>query len=117
MIAKLTSKKEVVIDTFDNTTAYPSCEIITFTKLEGKYSINGRYYVSEIVDEVETKTTIRSFSLEYTNAQIDGLFNSLNITYPDGISFSERDTINVAAGLKAVVGSENRWGLSLNDWE
>ena len=117
MITKLTSKKEVLIDTFDKIYAKPICELITFTKVKDKYVSQGAYYYIVGEGETEEKKLIRPFSKEASNTEIDALFNSLSLTYPEGATYSEIDDINMKAGLMATVVFEARWDLGEEDWE
>lgn len=128
MIAKLKSKKEVVINSFKGIKATPQCELITWThgdnSEDGKnevFSANGQYFYEKTitVNEVEStqKIIINAFNRELKAVEVDQLFPLLNIKYPVDATYSQKKRIEVAAGLKYIVSSEGYWGLTGEDWE
>ena len=128
MIAKIKSKKAVVIGTFKGVTATPQCEIITWTHGDNSedgsaeiFAANGQYFYEKVttVDEVETieKVIIHTFNRELKAAEADQLFPMLNITYPTDATYSEKRRIEVLAGLKYIVAAEKYWGLTGADWQ
>lgn len=127
MIAKIKSNKSVVIDTFKNVTAAPQCEIITWTHGDNSedganevFAANGQYFYEKVTtangEENIEKVVIHAFNRGLTAAEADQLFTILNITYPDGATYSEKKRIEVLAGLKCIVASEKYWGLEGSDW-
>lgn len=117
MIVKVKSKKEVLVDTFDNITTFPECEIYTYTKTEEGYVINGRYFYTFEEDGINKTSTIKDFVRILSNLEIDTLFSSLTINYPTSITLSQKDALHIKLGLMYLLGSEQRWGLTINDWE
>lgn len=128
MIAKIKSNKSVVIDTFNNVTATPQCEIITWTHGDNSedgvnevFAANGQYFYEKVTtangEESIEKVIIHAFNRELKATESDQLFPMLNIQYPDGATYSEKKRIEVLAGLKYIVGSEKYWGLDGSDWE
>lgn len=145
MIAKIKSKKAVVIDTFKGVIATPQCEIITWTHGDNSedranelFAANGQYFYEKVttkkvekmvegqlvLEDVETieKVIIQidgkdSFYRELTASAADQLFPMLNIQYPENATYSQKKRIEVLAGLKYIVASEKYWGLKGSDWE
>lgn len=140
MIAKIKSKKAVVIDTFKGVTTTPQCEIITWTHGDNSqdgsnevFAANGQYFYEKVtitpvekmvdgqlvLEDVETieKVIIHTFNRELRAAEADQLFPMLNIQYPENATYSQKKRIEVLAGLKYIVASEKYWGLKGSDWE
>lgn len=115
MIALLKSTKSVLVDALDNIEAKPQCALITFTEVEGGFGANGKYFYE--VEGQEESVMIRDFDKFFSNAEADALFNQLNIQYPEGATYSEMRTLEKEAALKYVVASENRFGLTIQDYE
>ena len=113
MVVKIKSKNQVLVDTYDNVSAYPECELSAFISNGDKYFAKGQYFY---MDE-EDRKVIKNFDKDFTPEQIDQLFASLNLSYPEDSTYSEQDYINRMAGLKYIVASEGRFGLTINDWE
>lgn len=112
-IVTIKSNKEVVIDTFNNISAFPMCEIMTFTQYEDGFDACGRYFYMDDKAKIEIKTFNRTF----LNEQADALFEALNIQYPQDATYSEKRNLEVQAGLTYLVSTEGFWGLKGSDWE
>lgn len=132
MIAHIKSTKTVVIDTF-TPGAQPvviHANITHWSKEQHGYTAQGQYYY-EVVDTPEEldsegevineavirQIPVRAISRSFSNNQADGLFNLLNVQYPEGATFSKKDTLNIQAGLRYIVTNEGYWGLAPGDWE
>lgn len=112
-IVTIKSKKEVVIDTFNNISTFPMCEIITFTQYEDGFDACGRYFYMD----GEVRKEIKGFNRTFLNEQADALFEALNIQYPQDATYSEKRNLEVQAGLMYLVSTEGFWGLKGSDWE
>ena len=118
MITQLTSKKEVMVDTFDKLVVTPKVGVNSYNKVIGQYIITGEYFYEETDEnDVVTKSRIRSFTKIMSDEEVDSTFTALNISYPEDSTESERDVIKITAGLKAILGQEKRWDLEITDWE
>lgn len=120
MIAQLKSKKEVLIDPFKKISGKPIVEVIDLNKTGDGYSFNVRYYYNQETEDgegglVSREVNIQSMSPYFSNAEIDGLHQALNLNATG--TFSEQDTKEVIAGLRYIVANEKRWDLTINDWE
>ena len=112
-IVTIKSNKEVVIDTFNNISAFPMCEIMTFTQYEDGFDACGRYFYMD----GEIRKEIKGFNRTFLNEQADALFEALNIQYPQDATYSEKRNLEVQAGLMYLVSTEAFWGLTGSDWE
>ena len=124
MIAILKSKKEVLINPFSGESGKPVVEVVNLIKNNGGYTFNVRYFFTALTGEVDSDNNpvtkekeIQSMTAKFSNEEADALYNALNINYPQGETFSARDTLEVAAGLRYIVAREKRWGLEISDWE
>lgn len=114
MIALLKSTKSVLVDALDNIQAKPQCALITFTEYEHGFGANGKYFYEV---EGQEPVTIQTFNKELTHEEADGLFAQLNIQYPENATYSQMRALEKQAALRFVVASENRFGLTLEDYE
>lgn len=124
MITKLKSNIEVstnLIDLSIKNTIY--CEIEKFIQNGDEYRINGSYYyltlnekVNPEDEDVFTRTTIRNFSRTFTPAQINGLYQALNIQYPSNSTYTEKRVIDLTAGAMYIVSAEPVFGLIASNW-
>lgn len=125
MLTQLKTKVPVSIDLFNlsnKQTIY--CKIENFIQDTEGYRINGSYYylleVKNENPEVEstyTEIPLRNFSRVFENAQLDGLFNALNITYPSNSTYTQKRIFELTVGLKYIVTVEPILGLTGSDWE
>lgn len=125
MITKLKSNEGVSIDLIDlsiKKTIY--CEIENFTQTGEDYRINGSYYYLTLNEknnpedeDVFTKTIVRNFSRTFSPAQINGLYQALNVQYPANSTYTEKRVIDLTAGAMYVVSSEPVFGLIASNWE
>jgi len=124
MITKLKSNIEVstnLIDLSIKNTIY--CEIENFIQNGDEYRINGSYYyltlnekINPEDEDVFTRTTIRNFSRTFTPAQINGLYQALNIQYPSNSTYTEKRVIDLTAGAMYIVSAEPVFGLTASNW-
>lgn len=128
MLVELKSIKSVSTDVFN-----PSIKNIIYCQLEnfiqdGKgYRINGKYFYKSLIpkqnpedleeEQKYNEISVRQFSREFSNDELDNLYNYLNITYPENSNYTERKIIELYNGLKYIVNSETIFGLVGTDWE
>lgn len=125
MITKLKSKIQVSTNLVDLTiknTIY--CEVENFIQSGDNYRINGAYYYMSLNEkvlpedeDVYTKVLIRNFSRTFSPAQIDGLYQALNIQYPVDSTYTEKRVIDLTAGAMYIVSAEPVFGLIASNWE
>lgn len=123
MIAQLKAKKAVVIDTFNNKEEMPIVKLVNFIEEEEGYRVNGCYFYKKKLETPEGEPEkfediiISQFGFVYTVAEANALYAALNIQYPQGASFDTCRKMEKMAGLKYVVATQKRWGLTITDWE
>lgn len=121
MITILTSTKEVMVDTFDKVLVKPKVAVNSYNKVAGSYIITGEYFYEEVEgsgeEAVTKKVRIRDFTKVMTDLEVDTIYSSLGITYPENSTESERDVIKITAGLRAILAIEKRWDLENSDWK
>lgn len=114
MIVQLQAKQDILVDTFNSVIAKPRCKITEFNYSSLGFIIRGYYfYLNSAQQEVIT----RNFEMQFSKAQINGLYTSLNITPNLNLSYTEQRDVEILAGLKYIIAQEGRWGLTINDWE
>lgn len=118
---KITTKNPVSgLGPFNDVTANVHHEIQTFTEVynsgenDPQFIANGRYYYLEANGNI---VVLKAWARPFSAAEANGLFEALNIQFPDGASFSQKRQIEKLAALKYQTASEGKYGLTINDWE
>jgi len=114
MITQIQTKELISVDLFNlsnKQTIY--CKIDNFIQDGDGYTINGKYYWLDS----NTETILKQFHRVFNNTQLDNLFNSLSVVYPDNSSYTEKRIYELKLGLKYIITIEPVFGLLGSDWE
>lgn len=125
MIAQLKSKKEVLLDTFNNVSGKPQVEITHMVRENDEYRVNGSYFYEVPTLDAEgnpalgqdgkpilARKPIANVSTVFSHIEVKELCKAIGVADVD-LLLSKA----ISGGLRHIVGKEGKWGLKNEDWE
>lgn len=121
-IALRRAKKDVRFDAENQLSGFPCASLEKFAKTSTGYVAEGRYFYLQILDkgqptEREIEIPHRTFARSFTPIEADAVFKMLNVSFPEGCTFSQRDDLQLNAALDLILATEKKWGIKPTDWE
>ncbi len=109
--------KTVVVDPINNISAKINNAVTSASYTVNGMMINGNYFWLQTVDDVEVENIIPwERSRSFTWAELNGLYEIVDVQYPTDPTYEQRTKADIEAGLLYVTQQDKKFGTVVTDW-